>query len=162
MHANAAGLSVTSENLENFRDSLNQILAPYNFDKVYKVDFIFPYKNLPNIKDIILEISNMKSIWGQEVYESLIAIEGVKVSTSNLKLMSPDKKPTIKIISNGADFIKFKSSQEEYNRLLDLIGEGYITLNIVGSCHRNEWDGKVYPQIIVKDYEITELVPYDF
>lgn len=161
-HANSAGLSVASENLENFRDSLNQILAPYNFDKVYKVDFIFPYKNLSNIKNIILEIADMKSIWGQGVYESLIAIEGVKVSASNFKLMSPDKKPTIKIASNGVDFIKFKSHYEEYNKLLDLIGEGYITLNIVGSCNKNEWDNNIYPQIIIKDYEVIEVVSYDF
>jgi hypothetical protein len=50
--------------------------------------------------------------------EPYIAIQNIKVHHDNLVLMSPDKKPTLKIIlPNGLTLIKFKSSQEEFNSL---------------------------------------------
>lgn len=157
---NAFGLSVLNNDIESFKDSLNELLKDYTFEKFYKVDYIFPAKAIQ--KDILLEIAGLKSYWGQGVPESLVAIEGLKVRSETLKLMSPDKRPTLKFIGDGLDFIKFKSSEEEYNKLLNLIGEGYVVVDLVGSCNRNEWNGEVKPQIIIKEYEIKEVVPYDF
>ena len=74
--------------------------------------------------------------------------------------MSPDKNPTLKItLSNGTSLIKFKSSQEEFEELKT---SGMITLNIVGRCERNIWNGKINPQIIIEDYEIAKKVEYYF
>ena len=68
--------------------------------------------------------------------ESFICIENLKVIKENLTLMSPDKKPTLKItLPNKVSLIKFGSSQEEYEKLLT---DGYIELNIVGRCNANE------------------------
>ena len=55
--------------------------------------------------------------------------------------------------------IKFKSSQEEFEELKT---GGMITLNIVGRCERNIWNGKINPQIIIEDYEIAKKVEYYF
>ena len=75
--------------------------------------------------------------------------------------MSPDKKPTLKIsLSNGVELIKFKSSQEEYERLC--AQTGCITINIVGRCSKNEWNGKITPQVIIEDYEIVAEQKYYF
>ncbi len=50
--------------------------------------------------------------------------------------MSPDKKPTLKItLPNKISLIKFGSSQEEYDRLYT---DGYISLNVIGTCNANE------------------------
>ena len=74
--------------------------------------------------------------------------------------MSPDKNPTLKItLSNGTSLIKFKSSQEEFESLKT---DGMVILNIIGRCERNVWNGKINPQIIVEDYEITKKVEYYF
>ena len=74
--------------------------------------------------------------------------------------MSPDKNPTLKItLSNGTSLIKFKSSQEEFEELKT---GGMITLNIVGRCERNIWNGKINPQIIIEDYEVAKKVEYYF
>jgi len=74
--------------------------------------------------------------------------------------MSPDKNPTLKItLSNETSLIKFKSSQEEFEELKT---SGMITLNIVGRCERNIWNGKINPQIIIEDYEIAKKVEYYF
>ena len=75
--------------------------------------------------------------------------------------MSPDKSPTLKItLSNGTSLIKFKSSQEEYEKLHS--ETGCVTINIVGKCERNIWNGTVTPQIIIEDYEIINKQEYYF
>ena len=75
--------------------------------------------------------------------------------------MSPDKNPTLKItLSNGTSLIKFKSSQEEYEQLKS--ETGCITINIVGKCERNVWNGTVKPQIIMEDYNIVKQQKYYF
>jgi hypothetical protein len=75
-------------------------------------------------------------------------------------LMSPDKKPTLKItLPNKVCLIKFGSSQEEYEKLLST---GYIELNIVGKCNANEWNGWVTAQVMIEDYEILGESKYVF
>jgi hypothetical protein len=90
----------------------------------------------------------------------LICVENLKVTKENLTLMSPDKKPTLKItLPNKLSFIKFGSSQEEYEKLLS---EGYIEINLIGKCNANEWMGRVTPQILIEDYEIIGMSKYNF
>ena len=75
--------------------------------------------------------------------------------------MSPDKSPTLKItLSNGASLIKFKATQEEYEKLRS--ETGCVTINVVGKCERNIWNGVVSPQIIIEDYEIVGEQQYYF
>lgn len=75
--------------------------------------------------------------------------------------MSPDKNPTIKItMPSGVSCIKFKSSQEEFDKLVPR--EGCNIINIVGRCENNEWNGNIKPQIIIEDYEIISSQKYYF
>jgi hypothetical protein len=39
---------------------------------------------------------------------------------------------------------------------------GYYIFDIVGRCNGNEWGGYVSPQIMIKDYDITGQVAFDF
>ena len=97
---------------------------------------------------------------GQDIDESLICIENLKVTKDNLTLMSPDKKPTLKItLPNKISLIKFGSSQEEYDALCT---EGYVELNVVGKCNANEWMGRVTPQVLIENYEIIGQSKYNF
>jgi hypothetical protein len=76
--------------------------------------------------------------------EPYIAIEHITVSKDNLQLMSPDKKPTLKItLPSGLSLIKFNSSQEEYDKLYSEIGCNII--NVVGTCNLNVWMGNETP-----------------
>jgi hypothetical protein len=75
--------------------------------------------------------------------------------------MSPDKKPTLKIVLPGnLSLIKFGSSQEEYDSLYSEMG--CVIINIVGTCNLNFWQGNTSPQIIIKDYEIVSKSAYYF
>ena len=157
-HANAFGFGIRDKAIKEFIDYCNIYLAYTNFEPCYHVDFIFSADNF-NGNDII-EIAELKSLWGQGIDEPYIALENIKVTNNNIILMSPDRNPTLKItLSNGTSLIKFKSSQEEFESLKT---DGMIILNIIGRCERNVWNGKISPQIIVEDYEITKMVEYYF
>ena len=158
-HANALGVGITDNNFTTFINYSNQALADFDFTPCYKVDFIF-YGDDFRGSDIV-EIAEFKSLWGQGVEEPLVAIEHINIHNGNVVLMSPDKSPTLKItLPNGTSLIKFKSSQEEYEKLNSEIG--CITINLVGRCERNIWNGIVNPQIIIEDYEIVGEQKYYF
>lgn len=158
-HANALGVGITNEAFNSFIEYSNRELAEFDFTPCYKVDFIFNGADFRG-KDIV-EIAELKSLWGQGVDEPFVAIEHINVSAGNIVLMSPDKSPTLKItLPNGTSLIKFKSSQEEYEKLHS--ETGCITINVVGKCERNVWNGTVTPQIIIEDYEIVGEQKYYF
>ncbi len=158
-HANALGVGIKDLNIDTFINYSNDSLADFDFTPCYKVDFIYAGNDF-NGKDII-KIAELKSLWGQGVEEPLVAIENIKLTSSNVTLMSKDKSPTLKItLPNGTSLIKFKSSQEEYEKFYSELG--CITINIVGTCGRNEWNGIVEPQIIIEDYEIIGEQKYYF
>ena len=158
-HANAMGVGITDPNFATFMEYSNQALAEFDFTPCYKVDFIFNGNNFRG-KDIV-EIAELKSLWGQGVGEPLVAIEHINVCSGNVTLMSADRNPTLKItLPNGTSLIKFKSSKEEYEKFSSSVG--CITINVVGKCERNVWNGTVTPQIIIEDYEIVGEQKYYF
>ena len=158
-HANALGVGIADEHFNDFIKYSNQELADFDFTPCYKVDFIFNGGDFRG-KDIV-EIAELKSLWGQGVDEPFIAIERINVYAGNVSLMSPDKNPTLKItLPNGTSLIKFKSSEEEYEKLRSEVG--CVTINIVGKCERNIWNGMITPQILIEDYEIVGEQKYYF
>ena len=160
-HANALGVGIPDTFFDSFVEYSNRELAEFDFTPCYKVDFIYVGNDFSG-SDII-EIAELKSIWGQGVEEPLIAFEGINVHKHNITLMSKDKSPTLKItLPNGTSLIKFKSSNEEYEKLISSSNLGCMTINVVGKCERNIWNGIVYPQVIVEDYEIIGEQEYYF
>lgn len=157
-HANAFGFGVSDNKISEFINYCNTELKDFVFEPCYHVDFIFQADNFNG--DDIIEIAGLKSLWGQGVEEPYIALTEIKVSKNNIVLMSADKNPTLKItLPNGTSLIKFKSSQEEFDKLAT---DGLLKLDVVGRCERNIWNGKVNPQIIIEDYDITNTVRYYF
>jgi hypothetical protein len=63
-------------------------------------------------------------------------------------------------LPNKTELIKFKSSQEEFDKLF--AEYGCVILNAVGVCKSNSWGGRVTPQIEIKDYEIVDRQNYYF
>lgn len=158
-HANAFGVGVKDEDISAFIASTNSALDGFDFTPIYNVDFI--YKSDELTPDEVIDIAGMKSLWGQGVEEAEIAVEGIKVHKDNIRILSPDKNPTLKImLPNGINFMKFRSSEEEYDKLYSELG--YVTINIVGECERNIWNNKISPQVMIKDYEIVDRANYYF
>lgn len=158
-HANAFGIGIKDEDINAFIASTNSALDGFDFTPIYNVDFIYKADELT--PDEVIDIAGMKSLWGQGVEEAEIAVEGIKVHKDNIRILSPDKNPTLKImLPNGINFMKFRSSEEEYDKLYSELG--YVTINIVGECERNIWNNKISPQVMIKDYEIVDRANYYF
>lgn len=157
-HQNAFGLSIPALNIQEFIRCTDIRLKDMQSEPVYYVDYIF--KGVDVEAEKILDIAWLSDLWGQNIEESLICIEDLKVTKDNLTLMSPDKKPTLKItLPNRLALIKFGSSQEEYESLLS---SGYMKMNVIGKCNANEWAGNITPQLLIEDYEITGESKFDF
>ena len=157
-HAGAFGLSISKPNIDNFLNSVNEQLKDVNDETIYDVDYIYDGINV-NPQNII-DIANLNDLWGKDMPESKIAIQNLKVTENMVTLMSPDKKPTLKItLPNKVCLIKFNSNQEEYESILS---KGYVELNIVGTCNINEWNGNITPQVFIEEYEIIDVVKYWF
>lgn len=159
-HANAFGFGILDEQFEEFISYCNEKLKDLSTTPCHRVDIIYQGVNFP--KKDILKVAELKSIWGQNIPEPLIAVEHINITDKNIQLLSPDKNPTLKIaLSNGVELIKFGSSEEEYESLIPE-GNGCITINIVATCGANVWGGQVTPQLAIKDYEIINAQKYYF
>jgi single-stranded-DNA-specific exonuclease len=161
-HANAFGISIQGDYLEEFINKADELMADMPNEAVYFVDFI--YKNGEFDKDDIFTLCDLEEHWGQNVSEPKMAIEELKITKDNIVLMSPDKNPTLKIkLNNGVELIKFRSSKEEYERLLPPTSMGFTNINLIGKkCSINVWQDKVTPQIQIEDYEIINSNKYYF
>ena len=157
-HQGAFGLGIKESNIESFIEKTNEILKDASDEPVYFVDYIYDGESVD--PQNILDIANMGDLWGKDMDEAMIAIKGLKVTENMVTLMSPDKSPTLKIqLPNRTSIIKFGSSQEEYEKFL---AGGYVEVDIVGRCNKNEWMGNVSPQIFMEDYEIKSSCAYAF
>lgn len=108
-HKNAFGVGLTDIGFTNFIKETNEELSECTFNPSHEVDFIWDVNEVN--KNTILDIANYNNIWGQGIEEPEIAIKDIIVTKDNIKLMSPDKNPTLKIIlPNGVECIKHYSS----------------------------------------------------
>lgn len=160
-HAGAFGVGITDKNFSSFIDYTNKALADMEFTTCYRVDEIYNRSKLITDSDI-LKIASLKSIWGQGLPEPLIAIEGLNIHSGNITLKSPNKCPTLCItLPNGIELIKFNIKPEKYEELV-AEATGYITVNVVGKCDLNAWNGNITPQLKLEDYEIVGSEKYYF
>ena len=157
-HQGAFGLGIQKSEINNFIEKTNEILKDMPDTAIYSVDYIFKSNNFNS--QIILDIANLEDLWGKDMDEPYIAFKDFIITSDMVTLMSPDKRPTLKIqLPNGVSLIKFRSSQEEYESFLSKNG---VRVDLVGRCNKNEWNGSISPQIFIEDYEITKTLKYLF
>ena len=154
-HQSAFGLGIYEDELQNFISKTDDILKDVSDEAIYNVDFIF--ENIEVNPDVILEIADFDDLWGKDVDEPYVAIRNLKVIKNMVTFM---KGTTIKItLPNKVSLIKFNSTEEEYQQL---ISEGYVLVDIVGKCNKNEWAGETYAQIKIEDFSVNSVAKYDF
>ena len=160
-HANACGIIIEDAKLADFIEYSNAKLADCEFTPCTIVDFIWHGYDFTG--NDVLDIAGLDALWGQGLPQPNIALENLHISPSSINLMSRDKKPTLKImLPNGVSIIKFGSSIEEYEQLMQTPETGSIVMNIIGKCAINEWNGSITPQIIATDMEIVGQTLYYF
>ncbi len=150
-HEGAFGCSIAKSKLDAFIDKTNELYANIPKEPVYWVDFIWTRNEVD--PQTILDIANAKEYWGQNIPEPFICIRDIDLKKCNIQGLSMDKHPTIKIhLDCGIDIMKFKSSQEELNNF----NKQNAVLTVICKAAKNEWMGKVTPQLIIEDYELRE------
>lgn len=154
-HQGAFGLAIPETEINAFLEYLDNKLKDMPTENIYSVDF--EYKDGQIDSTDILELASCPELWGKDMDEPLVAIENVKITPDNITLM---KRNTMKItLPCGVSCLKFFADTEEFDALVD---NASTWLTIIGTCNKNEWNGKTYPQILIKDYEIIRSSKFDF
>lgn len=155
-HPNAFGVGFFDNNIDAFLTYSDAALSGMDFSPCYKVDFVYNSNDI--IPKEIIEIGDAKELWGQDISEPYVIVKNIKVSKENLFLM---KRGVMKItLPNGVDCIKFKSSEEEYDKLYS--DSGCVFITILGRCSTNYFAGRITPQIKIEKYEIENGFKYNF
>ena len=158
-HENAFGMCLAEDQIERFLTETDAALADISAEPIYYVDYI--YNNIDVNSNDILTIANLKSLWGKDMNEVLVAIENLKL-TKNMITIYRKSSNTLKIsLPNNISLMKFFATEEECYELENFEGE-YLALNLVGTCNKNEWNGNISPQIFISDYEIVGNGKYLF
>ena len=153
-HDNAFGISIIASEIDLLLERLDRIFANVSSEPIYRIDYDFK-ENEDNTR-IILAIAAMNDYWGQDIERAYVNIN-FKITKSNLQLM---KNNTIKIsLPHGLSIIKFKASEEQIEALST---QGYLEVNAICKCNKNEWDNRVYPQLVMQDYEVIDSSNYYF
>ena len=158
-HPNAFGLGIKEDNVKQFIQKTDQLLADMNDEAIYYVDYI--YKGNDIKPEDILQIAQMEDLWGKDIDEPFLCIENLKVS-SDMVIVYQKRDNTLKItLPNKVSLIKFRATDEECYKLQN-IGFGYYELNVIGRASKNEWNGIVSAQILIEDYQIIDSSKYIF
>ena len=163
-HPSAFGLGIdviddkgecAGEGIYQFIDYTNEALKDMSSEPMYYVDGIWTIDDIDT--DAIIEIAELENLWGKDMDEPLFLLKDIKVTKDMVFMM---KSNTLKIVlPNNISIIKFNCPDEEYEQLLT---EGYVKIDMIVKCNKNEWNGNVYPQFILEDLEIKETALWDF
>ena len=158
-HPNAFGLKIYERDLQDFIEKTDKMLEDMSDEPIYYVDYIFEKDSVD--KQVILDIAEMDEYWGTEVEEALVAVSKLKVTKDMVEIYQK-KNNTIKIsLPNGISIMKFDASEELCDKLTTA-NTGYVEMDIVGKCNKNEYFGNITPQIFIEDYNITDSNKYYF
>lgn len=150
------GAEVYGEPILQFIEYTDEILKDMNSEPTYYVDYIFNENNVN--ANTIIEIAEMDNIWSSSVDEPLVAVQNIKITKGMLNFY---KENTIKIsLSNNISLMLFNTNRETYEKLYS--EDGFIEINAVCRCNKNEWNGNVSAQLFIEDYEIIDSCAYIF
>jgi single-stranded-DNA-specific exonuclease len=158
-HQGAFGLGLPVESINAFIEATDEALRDTSDEAIYYVDYIYAANTVSS--QHILEIAALEDLWGKDLDEPFLAIEKIKV-TKDMVNVYEKKGFTLKItLPNNISLMLFKAPEELCNKLR-YENTGYVEMNIVGRANKNEWNGRVSPQIFIEEYEITSTNPFYF
>ena len=158
-HQGAFGLGLAEANIDAFLAATDALLQDMSEEPVYYVDYA--YENGDFVSQSILDIAYLDELWGKDMDEPYIALTNLRVKKEMVTVYAK-KDLTLKItLPNRTSIIMFKAPEDLCHKLQNE-NPGYYTMNIVARCAANNYNGYVYPQLKIKDWEITGQVAYCF
>lgn len=154
-HANAHGCGINISKLPSFLQYANSALSKEAFKNCYIVDYIFENTDAEFVK-LGTSLADNPEYFGNGIPEIKIVVRNIPLS--NILVMGSDKS-SIKITSNGVDFVKFKDTD-----FIQEIQENRMKkIEVYGRLNLNEWAGRKSLQIFIDDYSFQEdNSKYDF
>jgi single-stranded-DNA-specific exonuclease len=151
-HMGAFGLEINQDKIKKTIAYTNELLKDIDFDKIYKVDFVFSPDEI-NVYTI-KQLDQLKNFFGAGINECLIVIEDIKVNTKDIEIIGANKDTWKIVLNDELILIKFKCQNND--KLIETInnewGGELINLTIVGKSSINLYNGIVNYQIVVIDY----------
>lgn len=155
-HQGAFGLGLREENIDEFIKKTDAVLENMSSEPIYYVDYIWRAQEVDPAA--ILEIADMDQYWGKDMDEALVAIQGIQITKDMITMMASN---TMKIaLPHNVAMIKFRMPDEEYEKLIS--ETGYVEIDAICKCNKNEWNGNVSPQLFLEAYEIVGGCAYVF
>lgn len=159
-HPNAHGVRILTDNLVPARDWLNEKLRHVDFDLVYPVDYVIPFRRLD--PKIVLKVGKLQSAWGNSIPAPRFAITNVKTKVEEIELLG-EKANIIRIKKGDITFIKFYANAAEADkmRLKNTTGFGkspkVVVFDFIVEMEENIFEDKSYPQLNIVDYNVREV-----
>ena len=151
------GAEVYGDSIIQFLEYTDEVLKDMDSEPTYLVDFIYNGENIP--PQDILDVAHMDDFWGKDFDEPYIVIENLKI-TKDMFVVYKKKTNTAKFtLSNKVNLLLF-NADDEFCELFE--NNACVTINVLGQCRENEWNGYVTPQIEIKDFEIVSTNKYLF
>ena len=159
-HDNAAGFSISRENVEKAIVKINTLWKSLDFKAFYEVDFD---KNANEIGiSFVKEIDDIKDLFGQGIKEPYVHISNIPVEKENTFIMGKDLNSWKTIYNDEIAYVKFSVDREK-DKIIEAMDNsneedgllGYM--DVVGTVGLNNYKGILTPQVIVKDYEFTKV-----
>lgn len=160
-HANAFGVNLDTDKVDEARHVMNGILRDVEYDSTYRVDFILDIDDV-TIK-LVTDLSKFEDIICQGIEEPMIAVENITLTRDCFEIFGKNE-DTISFTINDIKYVQFKC--KEGNRLYDFLQSAWdendkVTFNIVGKPSINEYNGIRTPQIIIEDETVISMVNND-
>ena len=154
-HANAFGINLELNKIDEAISAMNNILKNVEYDSTYKVDFILDVEDM-SIK-LITDLARFEDIVCQGIEDPMLAVENISLTKDCFEIFGKNE-DTISFMIDEIKYIQFRC--KEGNHLYDWIQNAWdendsVTFNIVGKPSINEYNGVRTPQIIIEDVIVT-------
>ena len=151
-HEGAFGCEIKKENIPKAIAYFNAKYQGYNFEPIYRVDFILEELTYQMIR----ELDKLKWVYSSFIEEPKIALENFEIGVDDIEVFGKAPKVHWKVNLDGIEYIKFNATEEDA-LLLQMDTCNSMVLNLVGVTKINQYGGKVTPQFLITDYEILEI-----
>ena len=154
-HANAFGVNLDVDRVDEAINVMNCILRDVEYDSTYRVDFILDVEDV-SIK-LITDLARFEDIICQGIEEPMLAVENISLTKDCFEIFGKNE-DTVSFMIDEIKYIMFKC--KEGNPLYDFLQNAWdendsVTFNIVGKPSINEYNGVRTPQIIIEDVVVT-------
>lgn len=140
-HANAFGIAIHEDKLEDFLDKVKSIEFPDEI--IYDVD-VWMDKSVD--KDIVNELYANKHLFGGKVTEPLIGVTNLEVKTADIRVRGG----LVTFYKTGVEFIIYAAPLELIETLTLGFNKSFV-INVVGKASENNWGETKTTQIVISD-----------